>query len=163
MNIDHRGFHYTLEPLLRRQAWRLEALESRLRRANQHVACAAQEQEVRTRQMEVQHAMAPRIDEHGYGWRHLAPCDEVVEHHGDPPPSFDIAHPLAVLKDHQRGWSVFLILSRNIDRPVADRPSKNLRFPWSHLLDSAMRDVVLRDGIRMRFPLGLRFHNRDVR
>jgi hypothetical protein len=55
MNIDHRSFHYTLEPLQRRQTWRLEALESRLRRANQHVACAAQELEVRTRRMEVQH------------------------------------------------------------------------------------------------------------
>jgi len=55
MTIDHRGFRYALEPMRRRQAWQLEALESRLTRANQEVAAAAEQLLASKRHLEVQH------------------------------------------------------------------------------------------------------------
>jgi hypothetical protein len=55
MTIDHRGFHYPLEPFRRRQTWRLETLKSRLSKANQDVAVAKQRLTTSTEYLQVQH------------------------------------------------------------------------------------------------------------
>lgn len=58
MSFDARGFHYALEPLLRRQRWQVEALQARLGVANRKVADAQQELDERKAQLHEQHARA---------------------------------------------------------------------------------------------------------
>lgn len=58
MSFDARGFHYVLEPLLRRQRWQVEALQARLGVANRKVADARQELDERQARLREQHARA---------------------------------------------------------------------------------------------------------
>ncbi len=85
------------------------------------------------------------------------PRDQVVKHDGNPPAALHVLHPLPVLEDHHSCGLLGLVLSRNIDRPVANGAREDLRFPRRHLLDGPVGNIGLFDGVGMRSPLRLRF------
>lgn len=58
MSFDARGFHYALEPLLRRQRWQVEALQASLGVAGRKLAGAQQELDAHHVQLREQHARA---------------------------------------------------------------------------------------------------------
>jgi predicted nucleic acid-binding Zn-ribbon protein len=58
MSADVRGFNYALEPLRKRQAWQLEALQARLGIANRDIASATSQLHQRHERLREQHAKA---------------------------------------------------------------------------------------------------------